>query len=187
MWEHLLSWLVRNRSQRALNGVLLVVDLPALLNGKPDQRVALAHGLRTRLYEVSTQLGSRLPLYVVLTKFDLLDGFDQFYGKLPAAKRESLLGFTFKLDAVEAFDAWLDEYDEHYGQLLATLNEQVIDRLDVLGKTAPRGRLFSLQAQLVGLRPILLAFLREAWQVTVSPRHRWYVVCIGRQWCSTAT
>ncbi len=162
LWEHLLSWLVRNRSQRALNGVLLVVDLPALLNGKPDQRVALAHGLRTRLYEVSTQLGSRLPLYVVLTKFDLLDGFDQFYGKLPAAKRESLLGFTFKLDAVEAFDAWLDEYDEHYGQLLATLNEQVIDRLDVLGKTAPRGRLFSLQAQLVGLRPILLAFLREA-------------------------
>ena len=162
LWEHLLSWLVRNRSQRALNGVLLVVDLPALLNGKPDQRVALAHGLRTRLYEVSTQLGSRLPLYVVLTKFDLLDGFDQFYGKLPAAKRESLLGFTFKLDAVEAFDAWLDEYDEHYGQLLATLNEQVIDRLDVLGKTAPCGRLFSLQAQLVGLRPILLAFLREA-------------------------
>ncbi len=117
LWEHLLSWLVRNRSQRALNGVLLVVDLPALLHGKPDQRVALAHGLRTRLYEVSTQLGSRLPLYVVLTKFDLLDGFDQFYGKLPAAKRESLLGFTFKLDAVEAFDAWLDEYDEHYGQL----------------------------------------------------------------------
>lgn len=162
LWEHLLSWLVRNRSQRALNGVLLVVDLPALLHGKPDQRVALAHGLRTRLYEVSTQLGSRLPLYVVLTKFDLLDGFDQFYGKLPAAKRESLLGFTFKLDAVESFDAWLDEYDEHYGQLLATLNEQVIDRLDVLGKTAPCGRLFSLQAQLVGLRPILLAFLREA-------------------------
>ncbi|WP_338746990.1 type VI secretion system membrane subunit TssM [Pseudomonas putida] len=162
LWEHLLGWLLRNRSQRALNGVLLVVDLPALLHGKPDQRVALAHGLRARLYEISTQLGSRLPLYVVLTKFDLLDGFDQFYSKLPAAKRESLLGFTFKLDAVEAFDAWLDEYDEHYGQLLATLNEQVIDRLDVLGKTAPCGRLFSLQAQLVGLRPILLAFLREA-------------------------
>ncbi|MCE7761495.1 type VI secretion system membrane subunit TssM [Pseudomonas putida] len=162
LWEHLLGWLLRNRSQRALNGVLLVVDLPALLHGKPEQRVALARGLRTRLYEVSTQLGSRLPLYVVLTKFDLLDGFDQFYSKLPAAKRESLLGFTFKLDAVEAFDAWLDEYDEHYGRFLATLNEQVFDHLDVLGKASPRGRLLSLQAQLVGLRPILLAFLREA-------------------------
>jgi len=162
LWEHLLGWLLRNRSQRALNGVLLVVDLPALLHGKAEQRVALAHGLRTRLYEVSTQLGSRLPLYVVLTKFDLLDGFEQFYSKLPAAKRESLLGFTFKLDAVDTFDAWLHEYDEHYGRFLAKLNEQVIDRLDVLGNSAPCGRLFSLQAQLIGLRPILLTFLREA-------------------------
>lgn len=110
---------------------------------------------------MSSQLGARLPLYVVLTKFDLLDGFDQFYSQLPAAKRESLLGFTFKLDAVDAFDAWLDEYDEHYGRLLTQLHEQVIDRLDVLGKTAPCVRLFSLHAQLIGLRPILQAFLRE--------------------------
>ena len=161
LWEHLLGWLLRNRSQRALNGVLLVVDLPALLHGKPEQRIALAHELRTRLYEVSSQLGSRLPLYVVLTKFDLLDGFDPFCSNLSAARRESLLGFTFKLDAIDTFDAWLDEYDEHYGRLLAKLNEQVIDQLDVLGKAAPCGRLFSLHAQLVGLRPILLAFLRE--------------------------
>ncbi|ABY99113.1 TPA: type VI secretion system membrane subunit TssM [Pseudomonas putida] len=161
LWEHLLGWLLRNRSRRALNGLLLVVDLPALLHGKPEQRAALAHGLRTRLYEVSSQLGSRLPLYVVLTKFDLLDGFDQLYSKLSAAKRESLLGFTFKLDAVDTFDAWLEEYDQQYGRLLAKLNEQVFDRLDVLGKTAPRGQLFSLHAQLIGLRPILLTFLRE--------------------------
>lgn len=161
LWEHLLGWLLRNRSQRALNGVLLVIDLPALLHGQPEQRIALARGLRTRLYEVSSQLGSRLPLYVVLTKFDLLDGFEAFYSNLPVAKRESLLGFTFKLDAVDAFDAWLDEYDAHYGRLLATLNEQPIDRLDMLLKSAPCGRLFSLYAQLVGLRPILLAFLRE--------------------------
>ena len=88
LWQHLLGWLVHNRSQRALNGMVLVVDLPALLQGTPEQRVALAHRLRTRLYEVSSQLGSRLPLYVVLSKFDLLDGFDQLYGafRRPAGK-----------------------------------------------------------------------------------------------------
>ena len=161
LWGHLLGWLLRNRSRRALNGLLLVVDLPALLHGSPEQRVALAHGLRTRLYEVSSQLGSRLPLYVVLTKFDLVDGFDQLYGQLSVAKRENLLGFTFKLDAVDTFDAWLDEYDAHYGRLLVALNEQVIERLDVLLTAKPCGRLLSLYVQLVGLRPILLAFLRE--------------------------
>ena len=161
LWQHLLGWLVRNRSQRALNGVLLVVDLPALLHGTPEQRVALAHVLRTRLYELGSQLGSRLPLYVVLTKFDLLDGFDQLYAGLPAGTREKMLGFTFKLDAVGAFDAWLEEYGDHYDRLLSQLFEQVVDRLDTLSGAPLRARLFSLHAQLVGLRPILLGFLKE--------------------------
>ncbi|WP_459207682.1 type VI secretion system membrane subunit TssM [Pseudomonas sp. MLB6B] len=161
LWQHLLDWLLRNRSQRALNGLLLVVDLPALLHGTPEQRLALAHVLRTRLYEVSNQLGSRLPLYVVLSKFDLLDGFDPLYAGLPAASRERLLGFTFTLDTNGTFDAWLDEYAEHYDRLISHLFEQVLDRLDALGTAALRARLFSLLAQLVGLRPILLGFLRE--------------------------
>lgn len=162
LWHHLLSWLLRNRSQRALNGLLLVVDLPALLHGTPEQRIALAHVLRTRLYEVSSQLGSRLPVYVVLSKFDLLDGFDQLYAGLSASAREDLLGFTFKLEAVGSFDAWLEEYVDHYDRLVRQLFEHVVDRLDVLGSAPPRARLISLRAQLMGLRPILLGFLREA-------------------------
>ncbi|MBK5011294.1 type VI secretion system membrane subunit TssM [Pseudomonas sp. S60] len=162
LWQHLLGWLVRNRSRRALNGVLLAVDLPALLHGTPEQRVALAHVLRTRLYELSIQLGSRLPLYVVLTKFDLLDGFDQFYAGLPAGSREKMLGFTFKLDAVGTFDAWLEEYGDHYDRLIRQMFEQVVDRLDTLGEAPSRTRLFTLHAQLIGLRPILLGFLKEA-------------------------
>ncbi|HEN8798517.1 TPA: type VI secretion system membrane subunit TssM [Pseudomonas putida] len=161
LWQHLLGWLLRNRSQRALNGLILVVDLPALLHGTPEQRVALTYVLRTRLYEVSSQLGSRLPLYVVLTKFDLLDGFDQAFSKHSAGKREHMLGFTFKLDTVDSYDAWLDEYREYYDHLLKQLFEQLVDQLDRLGSAPLRGRLYSLHAQMIGLRPILLGFLQE--------------------------
>ncbi len=161
LWNHLLGWLLRNRSQRALNGLLLAVDLPALLHGTPEQRTALAHVLRTRLYEVSSQLGSRLPLYVVLTKFDLLDGFDQFYARLCASKREEMLGFTFKLDAVDTFDAWLEEFVDHYDRLVSAQYEQVLDQLHLLADPPQRARLQSLHTQLIGLRPILLGFLRE--------------------------
>ncbi|MFA7894668.1 type VI secretion system membrane subunit TssM [Pseudomonas putida] len=161
LWQHLLGWLLRNRSQRALSGLLLVVDLPALLHGTPATRLALAHVLRTRLFEVSNQLGSRLPLYVVLTKFDLLDGFDQLYGALPAAMREKLLGFTFSLDTTGMGDAWLNECADHYARLTSQMFEQVMDRLDTLGDAPQRARLFSLHAQLIGLGPILQGFLKE--------------------------
>jgi type VI secretion system protein ImpL len=181
LWQHLLDWLLRNRSQRALNGILLVVDLPALLHGTPEQRVALAHVLRTRLYEVSSQLGSRLPLYVVLTKFDLLDGFDQLYAGLTVAMREKMLGFTFKLDAIGTFDAWLEEYGDHYEQLISQLFEQVVDRAAALDSAAQRARLFSLHAQLIGLRPILLGFLKEA---LASDRYTTPALVRGVYWSS---
>ncbi|MGS7253629.1 type VI secretion system membrane subunit TssM [Pseudomonas anuradhapurensis] len=161
LWEHLLEWLLNNRSQRALDGLVLVIDLPALLHGSSEQRLALARMLRARLYEVSGRLGARLPLYVVLSKFDLLDGFDQLYGRLSASSREELLGFTFKLDAAGSSDAWLDECRGHYDRLLRLLFEQVFDQLDGLDRAPARARLFSLHAQLVGLQPILLSFLRE--------------------------
>lgn len=161
LWHHLLGWLLRNRSQRALNGLVLVIDLPVLLHGTSEQRIALANVLRTRLHEVSTQLGSRLPLYVVLSKFDLLDGFDQLYSKLSASGRESLLGFTFTLDTVDSFDAWLVEYGEHYDRLIKVLFEQILDQLPWLHSGPLCARLFTLHAQLAGLQPILLNFLRE--------------------------
>lgn len=181
LWQHLLGWLVRNRSQRALNGVVLVVDLPALLHGTPEQRVAQAQVLRTRLYEVGSQLGARLPLYVVLAKFDLLDGFDQLCAKLPTAKREQMLGFTFKLDALGSFDAWLDEYGDHYDRLLSELFEQMVERLDALDGAPLRARLFSLHAQLIGLRPILLGFLKEA---LASDRYTTPALVRGVYWSS---
>jgi type VI secretion system protein ImpL len=181
LWQHLLGWLVRNRSQRALNGLVLVIDLPALLHGTSEQRVALAHVLRTRLYEVSSQLGSRLPLYVVLSKFDLLDGFDQLFAGLPAASREKMLGFTFKLDAIGTFDAWLEEYGEQYGRMISELFEQMVERLDALDGALLRARLFSLHAQLIGLRPILLDFLKET---LASDRYTTPALVRGVYWSS---
>ncbi len=161
LWDHLLGWLARNRSRRALNGLLLVVDLSSLLHAGPDQRTALARTLRTRLHEVSSHLGSRLPLYVVLSKFDLLDGFDELYSRLSAAEREQTLGFTFKLDAVSRFDAWLDEFIEHYDELVCLVQHQVAQTLHSVGCPMQRERLTSLHAQLAGLHPVLVGLLRE--------------------------
>ncbi|QCI11874.1 type VI secretion system membrane subunit TssM [Pseudomonas putida] len=161
LWEHLLGWLACNRSRRALNGLLLVIDLSSLLRGGPEQRTALARTLRTRLHEVSSHLGSRLPLYVVLSKFDLLDGFDELYSRLSAAEREQTLGFTFKLDAVSRFDAWLDEFIEHYDELVCQVQQQVAQTLHSVGCPTQRERLTSLHAQLAGLRPVLVGLLRE--------------------------
>lgn len=181
LWKHLLGWLVQNRSQRALNGLVLVVDLAWLLQATPDQRMDLAHVLRTRLYELSSALGSRLPLYVVLGKLDLLEGFDQLFGRMTGSQREQVLGFTFQLNANAEFDAWLDELGAYYDQFIKVSEELVLDGLSQTGGARQRELLLSFQAQLVGLRPALLNFLREA---LASDRFTHSTVVRGMYWSS---
>lgn len=162
LWAHLLDWLARNRSRRALNGLVLVVDLAALLHGTQEERTTLAHLLRTRLYEVCNQVGMQLPIYVVLSKIDLLDGFDQLFNRLGVSQRERLFGFTFEVEAISQRDAWFSEFTGQYDQMIKVVQEHAAFALATLMTAKERKRLLSFQAQLEGLQPVLTGFLQEA-------------------------
>ena len=161
LWNSFVSWLGRNRSRRPLNGVVLVVSLVNLLNQSPSERKELAGILRTRLIELSRELGTRPPLYVVLSKFDLLEGFETLFARLPKSAREDIFGFTFTLDSLRDYDAWLDELVERYDAFLKRLNEQVFDAMANAGERTQRESLYSLVRQMSGLRPVLLDFLGD--------------------------
>ncbi|WP_420995082.1 type VI secretion system membrane subunit TssM [Cupriavidus sp. 30B13] len=161
LWDSLVGWLGRNRSRRPLNGVVLMVDLVTLFGQQPSDRKALAIVLRTRLAELSRQLGTRPPLYVVLSKFDRLEGFDAFFARLPQSAREDIFGFTFTLDSVQNYDAWLEELAQRYDGFIARLNEKIFDALAHAGDLKQREALYSLVRQLSGLRPVLLGFLGD--------------------------
>ncbi|WP_339532775.1 type VI secretion system membrane subunit TssM [Pseudomonas mucidolens] len=161
LWHQLIDWLARSRSRRPLNGVVLVVDMVSLFERPPNERRNLAYLLRARLNELGHELGTRLPLYVVLSKFDLLDGFEELFAKLPASAREEVQGFTFSLDAVEDFDAWLHELSAAYDRFIDALNMQVLRAMGEPASPQVRERLFCLMRQLSGSREILLRFLGD--------------------------
>ncbi|WP_025809808.1 type VI secretion system membrane subunit TssM [Pseudomonas chlororaphis] len=161
LWDSFVAWLGRNRSRRPLNGVVLMVSLVTLLNQKPSDRKALAALLRARLTELSRELGTRPPLYVVLSKFDLLEGFETLFSRLPKSAREDIFGFTFTLDSVRDYDAWLEELGVRYDAFLERLNEQIFDAMADVNETSQREALYSLVRQLSGLRPVLLGFLAD--------------------------
>ncbi|AMN81317.1 type VI secretion system membrane subunit TssM [Pseudomonas azotoformans] len=161
LWHHLIDWLARSRSRRPLNGVVLLVDMVSLFERPPNERRNLAFLLRARLTELGHELGTRLPLYVVLSKFDLLEGFEELFANLPASAREEVQGFTFSLAAVEDFDAWLDELAGAYDRFVETLNRKVVRAMGEPGPQALRERMFSLMRQLSGSREILLHFLGD--------------------------
>lgn len=160
LWRHMIGWLARNRSRRPLNGVVLVVDMVRLFTGTPGQRRDQAFVLRARLTELGAELGTRLPLYVVLSKFDLLEGFDALFARMAAQQREQAQGFTFSLDSVRDFDAWLEELSQAYLAFLARLGERLMEAA-VDEPRAGRKRAYALLRELSGAQHILRDFLGD--------------------------
>lgn len=161
LWTHLLDWLGRRRSRRPLNGVIVVVDVAELLTQSASDRQSLVVMLRTRLCELTARLGTRPPVYVVLSKLDLLEGFDAFAARLSPAQREACLGFTFSLKSVDHYDAWQAEFAQAYDAFLSQLNELVFDALAAQADRPQREGLVSLVRQLAGARSILASFLAD--------------------------
>lgn len=160
LWRHLIGWLAQNRSRRPLNGVVLLVDMAKLFAQTEKQRRDLAFVLRARVTELGGELGTRLPLYVVMSKFDLLDGFEELFAKLPAREREEVQGFTFTLASVKDFDTWLDELGKAYRCFIEQLGGTLESATNAMPPAA-RKRAYSLLRELSGARKMLLSFLGD--------------------------
>ncbi len=122
-WFGFLDLLRRHRPRCPINGVLLTVSASDLLQTTPERAAAHASDLRQRLDEISARLGLAVPVYVLVTKTDLLPGFTEFFAGFDAHVRAQVWGATLPRGAGAA--QWRAEMDA----LEARLHEQMLERL----------------------------------------------------------
>ncbi|HJV94399.1 MAG TPA: type VI secretion system membrane subunit TssM, partial [Albitalea sp.] len=94
-WLGFLDLLVRYRPGRPINGVLLTINIQDLLQQNPNERKEHAAKLRARMQELAEKLGVRAPVYVLVTKADLIAGFNEMFGDLGKEDRNQVWGFSF--------------------------------------------------------------------------------------------
>ena len=93
-WLGFLNILRNVRPRAPINGALLAVDVSRLLQDDDAQLLAHAAQLRARLGELRQELSIRFPVYVVLTKTDVLKGFADYFSSLTTEARSQVWGFT---------------------------------------------------------------------------------------------
>lgn len=160
LWQHLLEWLNTNRKRQPLNGVVMVLDLGWLSYASVTERKTCAELLRRRLQDIATTLNTRLPVYFVLTRLDMLNGFNEFYQHLDKETRQSLLGVTFNPLSYHP-QTWMAEFDTFWERWLAGLNDNLADKmLSCSGEKSAAG-IFSFVRQLAGLKYYLSEMFGE--------------------------
>ncbi|MCF5709541.1 type VI secretion system membrane subunit TssM [Pseudomonas syringae] len=144
-WSHLLSLLRERRRSRPLNGVLIALPVDTLLDRQPHRLESLAESVRGRLDEVRRQLRIEVPVYLVLTKADAIEGFDEFFEQLSREESRQVLGSTF---SKEQRGSDIDVVGKAFSALLKRLSSQMITRLHQERDVQRRGRMLEFPDQL---------------------------------------
>ncbi|MFC3395162.1 type VI secretion system membrane subunit TssM [Brenneria rubrifaciens] len=160
LWQHLLQWLNLNRHRQPLNGVVLTLDIAWLAQAGVAERKAYAQVMKARLQEVAAIINTRLPLYVTLTRLDMLSGFDRVYRQLNREARQAVLGVTFTLEASHGKD-WLEELTLFWDEWVTHLNDNLPEMLLSQSDRSVRNSVFAFVRQLAGLKDYVVDVLTE--------------------------
>jgi type VI secretion system protein ImpL len=104
-WLEFLKLLKKYRPKAPVNGILVAVSFPELVQFRSEQFALYARQVRERINEIDDAFGVKVPIYLVFTKIDLLGGFAQFFDGMSDEERHQVWGATLSHDQGTAFDA----------------------------------------------------------------------------------
>jgi type VI secretion system protein ImpL len=159
-WAEFLALLRRYRGRRPLNGVIVAISAEELLTAGDGGWDMQAGAIQRRLLELRRELRVRLPVYVMVTKCDLLSGFVEYFDDLDAEQRRQVWGVTFPMARSLSGHAASDLPAE-LDALIERLNARALQRVDEEREARRRPRIFAFPQQVAVLRAALVECVSE--------------------------
>ncbi|RZB33559.1 MAG: type VI secretion system protein ImpL [Desulfobacteraceae bacterium Eth-SRB2] len=159
-WQRFLSLLIKFRKKEPLNGLVVSIAADKLIDSGPEALETSGKSIRRRIDELMRVLGSKFPVYVLVTKGDLVQGMTQFCNRIPEKNYDQAMG---------ALNHSLSkDIAEFAGRTLHSISERLKDlRLILFHKPESKGAepdLLLFPNEFEKLRPGLSAFIRGAFQ-----------------------
>ena len=157
-WFAFLDSLKKHRPRRPANGVLVAISLADLIGASRDEIQWHAETVRKRIDELLSRLGVRLPVYVLFTKADLVQGFAEFFGDLGRKEREQVWGRTFAEGEAAGHGAEA-AFRSAFGRLAASLTDWRNEKLNRELKREERHRVYAFPLEFATLEEPLSQFV----------------------------
>jgi type VI secretion system protein ImpL len=165
-WGGFLDLLKKYRRRRPINGVIVALSVADLLQQSESARQAQALAIRERIKELHERLGIRFPIYVIVTKCDLLAGFVEFFDNVGREERAQVWGVTFPLTEADQVDDALSAFPAEFQALEQQLQVRVLARMQQERDVRRRALLYSFPQQFAGIGDVLGRFLNDVFQST---------------------
>ncbi len=162
-WQGFLGLIKRFRPRRPLNGALVTLSVSDLMLWTEDERRRYALHVRARVTELYERLGVRFPVYLLVTKADLLAGFMEFFGELDADARKRVWGVSFSAPG-EGFVTGTpgQRFAEELVELERRLHVEMLARLQGERDLQRRAAAYRFPQEFHGVGPMIEQFLDSA-------------------------
>lgn len=124
-WTRLMRLLNRYRAKRPLDGMIITIPANELYGNarlKEAEILERARHIYTKLWKMQAIIGMRLPIYIVITKCDLIPGFKSFATEVPASSYGDIFGWSspYAMDATFG-PQWCEDIFDHLHRSLNRL------------------------------------------------------------------
>ena len=180
-WQDFLQLLKKFRKRRPINGVFVTISLQELLLQTADQRAKQVAAISNRLQELKDVFKIEFPVYVLITKSDLISGFEEYFDNFSKTEREQVWGITFPYEKDQSTATPLASFSAEYDKLLRVLNERSIPRLHQERDQQRAQKIGSFPKQLQSVKPLIEQFLVDIFE---NSRYSQQLMLRGCYFCS---
>ncbi|WP_305074870.1 type VI secretion system membrane subunit TssM [Propionivibrio sp.] len=162
-WLEFLKLLKKHRARAPVNGILVALSYTELMGRNQEQTILYAKQIRERIDEIDNAFAASMPVYLVLTKMDLVAGFSEFFEDIPPEERHAVWGATLSHDQESGFDA-ARVVGQQFDVLQRGLVQMGLDRLANNRGNVRRPALFAFPIEFNSLREPLCKFVEMLFQ-----------------------
>ena len=162
LWRGMLDYLRRLRPQQPASGIIVAVSAGELAAMTAEGASDVAATVRRRLDEAAARLRTRPPVYIIVSKLDLLVGFEEFFDTLSAEERNAVLGFPLRQPSDAKSQAPADDrFTQGFSDIVERLSGLLLLRLQEEPDDHRRRRAFEFPNQFAAMQAVLEPFITQ--------------------------
>jgi type VI secretion system protein ImpL len=157
-WHNFLGMIKRFR-KKPISGLLVSFSMSDLMTMNEYELSQLTFQLKQRIAEVNDFFSTRFPVYIVVTKSDMIAGFTQFYETFSHKEREQAFGITF--DKSESLDGQLaPAFQMRFEDLVKAVSRRQWPRMSLERDANRKALIYGFSDQFASLKPALMTIIQ---------------------------
>ncbi len=152
-WNNFLGMIKKYR-RKPISGLLVSFSMSDLMTLSEYELSQQIMQMKQRIAEVNDFFATKFPVYIVITKSDMVAGFSQFYETLSHKEREQTFGITFDKKESLVGDL-LSRFSQEFKLLTQSITRRQWQRISLERDPSRKSIIYSFSDQFSSLQPTL--------------------------------